>query len=116
MRPVWAFSVVRATAGATTQGAPYKVGIFILAPHHGAKKEHTGMAREEIFLGSRIIEKNGLNPSEISRGRRPCGREPPVKRRTPFPENITVCSCVSLGPDGFATTGEGLYFDGRPKS
>ena len=26
-------------------------------------------------------------------------RKPPVKRRTPYPENITLCLCASLGPD-----------------
>ncbi len=35
-----------------------------------------------MFLGSRIVGKTGKNPSEISRGRWPCGRKPPVKRRT----------------------------------
>ncbi len=34
------------------------------------------------------------NPSEISRRRWPCGREPPLKRRTTFPENIPLCLCV----------------------
>ncbi len=46
--------------------------------------------------------KTAKTPSEISRGRWPFGREPPVKRRTPFPINIPLCSCVSLGwvPEG----------------
>ncbi len=65
----------------------------------GAKKTHNGMAHKGIILGSRIVEKTGRNPSEISRGRWPCGRKPPVKRRTPFPENIPLCLCVFvLGP------------------
>ena len=48
------------------------------------------------FLGSRIVEQTGPTPSEIIRGRLPCGREPPVKGRTPFPENIHLCLRVSL--------------------
>jgi hypothetical protein len=36
------------------------------------------MAHEGIFSGSRIVQQNGPNPLEISRGRGPCGRaEPP---------------------------------------
>ncbi len=36
---------------------------------------------------------------DISRGRWPCGRGPPVTRRTPFAKKRPSCLCVSLGPD-----------------
>ncbi len=36
------------------------------------------MVHEGIYAGSRIVEKTGPNPSEISRRRWPCGRDRPV--------------------------------------
>ena len=56
------------------------------------------MVHEGISPVSRIVGKIAPNPSGLNRGRSPCGREPPVERRTPFPENIPLCLCVSLGP------------------
>ncbi len=50
-----------------------------------------------IVLGSQIVQKNGRNPSEISLGRRLCGREPPTKRRS--------CLRALLGPDSSAKPG-----------
>ncbi len=83
-----------------TSRSPSNLGRLIeLLMNQGAKKAHKGMAHEGIFLGSRIVDKNGPNLSEISRGRWPCGREPPVKRRIPFPEHMYLCLCVSLGPE-----------------
>ncbi len=57
------------------------------------------MAREDMFLGSRIGEQTDPNPTEIGRGRWPCGRKLQVKRKTPFHENMMICLCVSLGPE-----------------
>ena len=57
------------------------------------------MAHKGIVLRSRIVGKTGQNSSEIRHGRWPWGREPQVKRRTPFPENIPLCLCVFLGPE-----------------
>ncbi len=37
--------------------------------------------------------------AQTHRGRWPCGREPPVKRRSPFPETILLCFCSFIGPD-----------------
>ncbi len=50
------------------------------------------MAHQGIFPGA--LNKHCPHPSEIRRGRWPCGREPPVKRPTPLPENIPICCCV----------------------
>ncbi len=58
---------------------------------------HKGLAHTRIFLEPRILEQTGPNPSEVSNGRWPCGRGPPVKRPTPLPRNIPVCASVS-GP------------------
>ncbi len=41
----------------------------------------------KIVLRSRIVDNKRTSPSDISRGRWPCGREPLVKRQTPLPEN-----------------------------
>ncbi len=52
------------------------------------------MAHKGIFLGSGIVKQNAQNPARISRWRWTFGREPPLKRQTPFPKNSPVCLCV----------------------
>ncbi len=64
---------------------------------YGTGTSSTGLAHQEIYIGSRIVRKTGPNPSQISRGRWPCGREPPVERRIPLSANMNSCFCVSLG-------------------
>ncbi len=73
-------------------------GILGRRPSIRHKKTHKGMAHKGIFPGSRIVQKANQNPSEMSRGRWPCGREPPVKRQTPLLEKIPLYLCF-LGPD-----------------
>ena len=41
------------------------------------------------------------NPSNMSRGRRPCGRERPRNGRTPLPEDIPSCLLSLADPKGF---------------
>ncbi len=52
------------------------------------KTKRNGTSRNIHWIPDR--PKKGPNPSEISRGRWPCGLEPPVKRRTPFPEQYSL--------------------------
>ncbi len=54
------------------------------------------MAQIWIFSGSQI-EQAGPHPSKMSRGRWPCGRPPPVKRK-PRSLKIFIYVCVFSGP------------------
>ncbi len=87
-------SIRRASASPTKLARQGRRGTLVRQQRHTK-----GMAHKGIFPGSRVVEPTVRNPSGIDRGRWPCGREPPVNRRTPFPENIPLCLCAFLCPD-----------------
>ncbi len=71
-----------------------------------ASRLQTGHIKEWYINGFPRIpdrRKTGPKASDTNRGRWPCGRGPPVKRRTPFPGNIDLCLCSS-GPRIVALT------------
>ncbi len=75
-------------------GQPFKP--WFKAPKRHVKKWHI----KECSSDPGSSNKNGRNSSGISRGRWPCGRRPPVKGRTPFPENIKLAGLKILDVGG----------------
>jgi hypothetical protein len=71
---------------------------FVVEPpdwvREGPKRHIKEWHIEEYSSDPGSSKKPAKTLSAISRGRWPCGREPPVKRQTPFPENIHSCLCV----------------------